>query len=276
MLLVLTKQRLVTGTRVLARVHTVLPLHLILSLPNNLLAHVPITEISNTLTRLLSQETSSSTGSHAESEDEAEAPDLGDLFQPGQYYTAKVLNLFPTASQSFASQYPPSETNKLAARVEMTLVPEKVNSEIVKADLVGGYMVAGEVMSEEDKGWRVGLGLNKENGLGGVEGWLTTAEAKKFGKYDQIKGNSHVSMLTHSSRLRSSARTNHPIGRLISDSRRTSHATSNQPGVIGRIPAQRSNDRRIAITRTSSFGTHHLCRWCWAECPSLRFLRGND
>lgn len=165
----------------LARVHTVLPLHLILSLSNNLLAHVPITEISNTLTRLLSQETSSSSSSHGESEDEGEAPDLTELFQPGQYYTAKVLNLFPTASQSFASQYPPSETNKLAARVEMTLVPEKVNSEIAKADLVGGYMIAGEVVSEEDKGWRIGLGLSKDNGLSGVEGWLSTKEAGKLG-----------------------------------------------------------------------------------------------
>ena len=41
-------QRLVAGTKLLARVHTVLPLHLILSLPNNLLAHVPITEVSQT------------------------------------------------------------------------------------------------------------------------------------------------------------------------------------------------------------------------------------
>ena len=69
----------------------------------------------------------------------------------------------------------------MAARVEMTLVPEKVNSEIVKADLIGGYMISGEVASEEDKGWRVGLGLSKDHGLEGVDGWLTTAEAKKSG-----------------------------------------------------------------------------------------------
>lgn len=174
-----------TGTRVLARVHTVLPLHLILSLPNNLLAHVPITEISSTLTRLLSKETASASSSQAVSDDdddETEAPDLTELFKPGQYYTAKVLNLFPTASQSFASQYPPSETNKLAARVEVSLVPEQVNSEIAKADLVGGYMIAGEIVSEEDKGWRVGLGLSKDNGLEGVQGWLSKAEAKKLGR----------------------------------------------------------------------------------------------
>lgn len=61
----------------------------------------------------------------------------------------------------------------------MTLVPEKVNSEIVKADLSGGYLITGEVVSEEDKGWRVGLGLSKDNGLEGVDGWLTTAEVKK-------------------------------------------------------------------------------------------------
>ena len=95
-------------------------------------------------------------------DEEASAPDLAAIFTPGQYFPAKVLSLYPTVSQSFISQYPITETTRLAARVEMTLVPEKVNAEVAKADLAKGYHLIGEVRSEEDKGWRMGLGLNAE------------------------------------------------------------------------------------------------------------------
>ena len=174
-------QRLVPGTRLLTRIHTVLPLHLILSLPNNLLAHVPITEISSSLTALLAAEEDamSISDGHDEDEDHTSAPDLATLFVPGQYFPAKVLNLYPTASQSFISQYPSSETNRLAARVEMTLIPDKVNSEVAKAELGKGYLLVGEVRSEEDKGLRIGLGLNADEGMAGIEGWVSKEEVEK-------------------------------------------------------------------------------------------------
>ena len=174
-------QRLTTGTRLLTRIHTILPLHLILSLPNHLLAHVPITEISNTLTTLLSTEedTKSTSEAGSDSDDTVAAPDLGTLFIPGQYVTAKVLTVYPTASQSFISQYPVTETTRLAARLEMTLVPEKVNSEIATAELGKGYLMIGEVRSEEDKGWRIGLGLNKDEDTANAEGWINKAEAER-------------------------------------------------------------------------------------------------
>ena len=173
-------QRLIAGTHLLARVHSVLPLHLILSLPNNLLAHVPITEISTTLTQLLSAEEEDedmSDNEDNESSTSTAAPDLATLFVPGQYFPAKVLQLYPTASQSFVSQYPVSETTRLAARVEMTLVPEKVNSEIVKADVDAGLVITGEVLSEEDKGYRIGLGFNED--VGG-EGWISRDDVDQY------------------------------------------------------------------------------------------------
>lgn len=170
---------MVPGTHVLARVHTVLPLHLILSLPNNLLAHVPITEVSNTLTKLLTAEEAMALDEDEESDDESTAPDLAQLFVPGQYVPAKVLTLYPTASQSFISQYPVTETTRLASRVELTLVPEKVNSEVAKKDLETGYFLVGEVRSEEDKGWIIGVGLNTEDGSS-VEGFVSKDEVAKF------------------------------------------------------------------------------------------------
>ncbi|ORY34880.1 hypothetical protein BCR39DRAFT_515324 [Naematelia encephala] len=166
----LNYKRLTPGTKLLTRVHTVLPLHLILSLPNNLLAHVPITAISNTLTQLLSAEEEDDAMSEASS---PSAPDLATLFSPGQYFPARVTTLYPTASQSFISQYPVTETTRLAARVEVSLVPDEVNAEVAKADLQKGYLIVGEVRSEEDKGWRVSLGLNKDQGLDNVEGWVS-------------------------------------------------------------------------------------------------------
>ncbi|WWC95372.1 hypothetical protein V866_002234 [Kwoniella sp. B9012] len=183
---VLNYKRLVPGTHVLARVHTVLPLHLILSLPNNLLAHVPITEISTTLTNLLTAEEAMALDSNKEegeeeeeSDSESSAPDLSQLFFPGQYFPAKVLNVYPTASQSFVSQYPVTETTRLAARVEVTLIPEKVGSEVSKKDIEKGYLLVGEVKSEEDKGYTVGIGLNPDEGSS-VEGWISKEEVQKY------------------------------------------------------------------------------------------------
>lgn len=169
-------KRLTEGTRLLVRVHSILPLHLVVALPNSLLAHIPITEISTTLTsRLQAEENMSVDG---DDDEDSSVPDLATLFSPGQYFPAKVIAIFPTASQSFAAQYPVSETTRLAARVEMSLVPEKVNSEVAKADLEQGYLVTGEVISEEDNGWRVGLGVGESGNS--VEGWLSQKEAAKL------------------------------------------------------------------------------------------------
>ncbi|CAK9780409.1 hypothetical protein CC85DRAFT_256901 [Cutaneotrichosporon oleaginosum] len=172
----LSYKRLVPGTLVLGRVHTVLPLHLVVSLPNNLLAHVPITEVSNTLTAALNKEMNDDEDVEMEDEEEEEggAPELPELFAPGQYVAAKVLNAFPTASQAFVAQYPVSETTKLAARIELTLIPEKINGEVAKADLTDGFRITGEVLSKEDKGYRVGLGLGES--APGVEGFLRNEE----------------------------------------------------------------------------------------------------
>lgn len=185
----LNYKRLTIGTRVLARIHTILPLHLVLSLPNNLLAHVPITEISSTLTALLTAEQDAMANSDdEEEEDEAEissssgkrAPELAQLFSPGQYFPARVITTYPTASQAFISQYPVSEMTRLAARVEMTLMPEKVNGEVAKAELGKGFVLVGEVKEVEDKGWTVGLGLGDEAGGIGIGGWIAKEQVTKY------------------------------------------------------------------------------------------------
>lgn len=176
------QKRLQAGTRLLTRVHQILPLHLLLSLPNNLYAHVPITSISTTLTTQLAAEESSDVASNAS---DSEVPDLADLFVPGQYLVAQVEKLFPTASNELMQQYQYSETLRLAGRVECTLVPEVVNADVSKADLEVkewkkgtevqyGFKIQAEVLGEEDRGWRVGLGVE------GLEGFVANEEVAKF------------------------------------------------------------------------------------------------
>lgn len=104
---------------------------------------------------------------------------------PGQYLVAQVEKLFPTASNELMQQYQYSETLRLAGRVECTLVPEVVNADVSKADLVVkewkkgnevqyGYKIQAEVLGEEDRGWRVGLGVQ------GLEGFVANEEVDKF------------------------------------------------------------------------------------------------
>lgn len=178
-------QRLLPGTRLLTRIHSILPLHLVLSLPNQLLAHVPITEISPSLTASilayqLAAEASDSDSEDGDAkmktqadEDAPPPPELSQLFKPGQYLTAIVTEVHPSTSsnQAFLSHYPPTENIRLASRVELSLFPEKVNEGIMRVDLQKGYKIAGCVKGEEDHGWTVDLGVKE------LEGFVTREAA---------------------------------------------------------------------------------------------------
>jgi rRNA biogenesis protein RRP5 len=143
----LNYKRLTPGTKILARIHSVLNLHLILSLPNQLLAHVPITEISNSLTHLLTKDEKDSNSDISMKEEESDSddeessvPELHQLFRPGQYVLTTLTQSFVSESsnKAFLTLYPPSEAIRLASRLEMSLVPEKVNKEVSRLDVVKG------------------------------------------------------------------------------------------------------------------------------------------
>lgn len=167
----LNYKRLQPGTRVLARVHSVLQLHLIVSLPNQLLGHVPITEISPQLTEKLTRGERDSDDEDDESEDDDEedgAVDLESLFAPGQYVTAVVTQSFnppTTLNDSFTKIYPPTETTRLASRLELSLQPNKVNEEVALADVVKGYKLTVAIAAEEDHGYTVEMGVAKAVGF---------------------------------------------------------------------------------------------------------------
>jgi rRNA biogenesis protein RRP5 len=161
-------------------VQAVLPLHLILSLPNQLLAHVPITEISSVLTDRLTKgekdDEDMEVDANAEEEDteDEDAPELGQLYAPGQYVSGIITQNYPSESsnKSFLGMYTPTEQTRLASRIEMSLRPEKVNEGVMKADVTTGFRLTGTLKSEEDHGWSVDLGVKD------IEGFLKKKEVE--------------------------------------------------------------------------------------------------
>ena len=88
--------------KILGQVVAVEPLALIVSLPNQLFAHVPITQISTQLTHTLESMDDVEVKS-SDDEDEESAPsgvpDLSEIFQPGQYVREGRLGELGRAGQ---------------------------------------------------------------------------------------------------------------------------------------------------------------------------------
>lgn len=143
----LNYKRLVPTTKVLAQIITIRPLELIVSLPNQLLGHIPITNISPEYTaRLESAGDSSDDDSDAELEghDEEAAdgegkfaglPGLDDLFVVGDWVSAIVVASGSANSKVKLGGRTGDESVRAARRIELSLEPEKVNEGIAKGDL---------------------------------------------------------------------------------------------------------------------------------------------
>jgi rRNA biogenesis protein RRP5 len=138
--------------RVLGQIVSVQPLALVVSLPNQLLGHVPITNVTTQLTsKLEALDEQSEQGSDVEMDEDAEdvagkaqMPDLLDMFKPGQYVRTIVIAVHSQGAtiSSAPGSRPRDETERASRRVELSLVPSQVNAAIVKADLKSGYVRA--------------------------------------------------------------------------------------------------------------------------------------
>ena len=141
-------QRVVVGMKILCQVVSVEPLSLIVSLPNQLFGHVPITQISSEFTTLLEKIDQSGDEEDEESEDEGGAskrqhkiPDLVDLFTPGQYLRAIVTGVNASGTtENFGSSRPRDSSQRVSRRVELSVEPHKVNVGIVVKDLTPGFV----------------------------------------------------------------------------------------------------------------------------------------
>ena len=134
--------------KILGQVIAILPLALIISLPNQLFAHVPITNISVQFTQFLESMESQDFETNLEEEGEEEGdrqpklrvPELYDIFKVGQYVRAVVSAVHPPgASDASGVGRSRDEASRASKRVELCLIPERVNFGVQKSDLKSGF-----------------------------------------------------------------------------------------------------------------------------------------
>lgn len=129
--------------RILGQVMSIQPLAIVVSLPNQLFAHVPITQITSQLTQRL-ESTSDNDDDELDddrSESPSRAPELTELFYIGQYVRAVVISTHAPGTTDVAGLgRVRDDAVKASRRVELSLLPEKVNSGVRKVDLKVGYV----------------------------------------------------------------------------------------------------------------------------------------
>ena len=138
--------------KILGQIVSIHPLALLVSLPNQLYAHVPITNVSSQYTNMLERmdevhendqsddEKLDNEAGNDEEEEELSTnlkyPELSDMFRVGQFIRAVVTAVHaPGASNIPGLEKSRDELVKASRRVELSLSPEKVNEGVPKSDL---------------------------------------------------------------------------------------------------------------------------------------------
>ncbi|KAG6821368.1 hypothetical protein H0H93_014165 [Arthromyces matolae] len=167
----LNYKRMNPGMKILGQIVAIQPLALIVSLPNQLFAHVPLTHISNQLTAMLeraeeSAEDFSDEEGGGEVNTKSPIPELSEIFHLGQYVRGVVTTIYPPGStEASVVAKTGDEVARTSRRVELSLFPERVNAGVHKTDLKPGFALTGALKSIEDHGYILDLGLQEITGF---------------------------------------------------------------------------------------------------------------
>ncbi|MBW0507198.1 hypothetical protein O181_046913 [Austropuccinia psidii MF-1] len=156
----LNHKRLLPGIKLAGIVIEIRPLEIIVALPNQLVGHIPITEISSYYTKRLEElagEDQESNSSGRDSESELDPlKGTSELFTVGQWLRCSVLKTTTTIPRSCARLSP---LVRSALRVVLSLDPTRVNAGVFKHDLTSGMTLTSAVKSIEDRGYILDLGI---------------------------------------------------------------------------------------------------------------------
>ena len=191
----LNYKRLLPGTKVFGTILAIHPLALVVSICDQLLAHVPVTSVSNRLTDRLQSaldeeekdEESDGEDIHETEEDEEEEeeedrddsspPELHEIFSVGQWIRASVESVTAAGSKrQWGMGREGGEYERESQRVQLTMEPTIVNEGIRASDLSPGYVLSAAVQSPEDYGYTLDLGINDD-----VHGFLPTKDRLSVG-----------------------------------------------------------------------------------------------
>ncbi|KAG8918796.1 rRNA biogenesis protein rrp5 [Tulasnella sp. 417] len=187
----LTLKNIVPGLKVLAQVTSVKPLALVVSLPGQLHGHVPITSISPTYSALLDKEAASSSEDGKMDQDEPSifAAELSEMYSVGGFVRVVVTHVHAEGEKARPQlgERPSNDEEWQCGKIELSLVPQKVNEGLTQDDLVSGVMVSAAVKSIEDHGYAMDFGLPD------VSGFLKFSDAETAGITPNTK--LHVGMV---------------------------------------------------------------------------------
>ena len=155
----LSYKRLVPGSLVLGQISQINRLDIALSLPNNLTGYVPLAAISD---QSLKRSESLIEERDGEEDGNIEAVDLKSLVSNGQYLRAFVVS----------TEHEDSSGNKGKRHIELSVNPREANAGLSKDDLVPNSMIQASVLSVEDHGLVMDLGLSEAD----IRGFMSNKE----------------------------------------------------------------------------------------------------
>ncbi|KAF4269579.1 hypothetical protein CNMCM8812_001472 [Aspergillus fumigatus] len=180
-------KRIVPGSMVLGQVSSINAHDIGLSLPNNLTGYVPLTAVSKKLDEKIEKilNDNDNEDSDAEEEDgDDDSLDLTDYFYLGQYLRASVVSVGSNAADA------PSKNKK---RIELSVDPRQANAGLSKSDLEVNTAIQASVVSVEDHGLVMDLGIEGAD----VKGFMSKKEIDPKTDYSSIKeGSVFLCMVT--------------------------------------------------------------------------------
>ncbi|KAJ5098158.1 hypothetical protein N7532_005159 [Penicillium argentinense] len=169
----LTYKRIVPGSMILGQVSSINAHDIALSLPNNLVGYVPLTSVSKKLEERIEKLLNEEEDDDDDSSDEISF-DLKDHFYIGQYLRAYVVSTGTDATET---------GGRGKKRIELSIDPRQTNSGLSKSDLVVETAVQASVVSVEDHGLVMDLGIEGSD----LRGFMGSKEIDTHVDYSSIK-----------------------------------------------------------------------------------------
>ncbi|KAL4787905.1 hypothetical protein BJX76DRAFT_353703 [Aspergillus varians] len=174
----LSFKRLAPGALILGQVSSINAHNIGLSLPNNLTGYVPLTSVSKTLESKIEKML------EEDKDSDDEDFDLNDHFYLGQYLRAYVVSVGNKSADA---------SSKSKRRIELSIDPRSANSGLQKTDLVVDTAVQASVVSVEDHGAVMDLGIEGSD----IKGFMSSKEIDPRTDYSTIKeGSVFLCMVT--------------------------------------------------------------------------------
>ncbi|KAL4968402.1 putative rRNA biogenesis protein RRP5 [Aspergillus stella-maris] len=180
----LSFKRLVPGTLILGQVSSINAHDIGLSLPNNLTGYVPLTAISKTLETKIEKMLEEADEEEDSDDDDDDDFDLNQHFYLGQYLRAYVVSVGNKSADA---------SSKSKKRIELSIDPRSANSGLQKTDLVVDTAVQASVVSVEDHGLVMDLGVEGSD----IRGFMSSKEIDPRTDISSIKeGSVFLCMIT--------------------------------------------------------------------------------